>query len=557
MKIKSLAVCTAAVLCAAISSAHGQARITLVNLDKPGIGLNDPTPVTPVGGNPGKTLGQQRMISYQFAMDLWGALLRSSAEIKVEASFAPLTCTEGRIVLGQAGAIARIKASEVAQGGAADFEYPVALANALASRDLDPQRNDILTNFSSAIDTPSCQELGASGWYYGLAGNKPHNIEDRANFLNVIMHEIGHGLGASGNSGFFFNTPIRWSKGPWDGMAWSNLHAMNYNDFDVVDERMGVALITPGETVWRGGATNRMAALFADHRQLLSITSPAAADHDYIPAAFGGEDLSPLKGEIVLLKDAVADGAVDMHTGCNGLEGQPLIANAAALQGKVVLIDRGVCEFSAKALNAQNLGALAVILANNVPGATLNAGGGTMGHKVTIPVVTVTQEVGSMLRGDAPVVTAGLVEDPTRCYGLDSGGSMRLFTPNPYQAGSSFSHVDSDMTPNFLMEPAETKTLRADVMIDVALEMFEEMGWPTNRNGTAKLGNCDTSIPVYRDSFIPGANLIAQSNLCRSSAAGNRSQQLRCMNDHISSLHAQSLITSLEVAKARQCAAKL
>ena len=70
MKIKSLAVCTAAVLCAAISSAHGQARITLVNLDKPGIGLNDPTPVTPVGGNPGKTLGQQRMISYQFAMDL-------------------------------------------------------------------------------------------------------------------------------------------------------------------------------------------------------------------------------------------------------------------------------------------------------------------------------------------------------------------------------------------------------------------------------------------------------------------------------------------------------
>lgn len=557
MKMKLLAVCTAAALCAVISPAQAQARITLVNLDSPGVGLNDPTPVTPIGGNPGRTLGQQRMISYQFAMDLWGALLRSSAEIKVEASFAPLNCTQGEIVLGQAAAIAKIKASEVSPGGADDYEYPVALANALVSRDLDPDRNDILTNFSSAIDTPSCQALGASGWYYGLAGNKPHNIEDRANFLNVIMHEIGHGLSASGNSRFFFNTPIRFSKGPWDGMAWSNPHAMSYNDFDVVDKRMGVALTTPGETVWRGRATNRLAALFADHRKMLRITAPVAADHDYIPAAFGSGDLSPLKGEIVLMKDAVAEGGVDMHTGCNGQDGQPLIANGAALQGKVVLVDRGGCEFSRKALNAQDLGAVAVILANNVPKTELNAGGGTVGYQVTIPVVSVTREVGSLLRSDAPVLSAGLVDDPKRFHGLDSGGSMRLFTPAVYQAGSSFSHVDSDMSPNFLMEPAETKTLRADVMVDVALEMFEEMGWPTNRNGTAKLGNCDTSIPVYRDSFIPGANLIAQSNLCRSTAAGNRSQQLRCLNDHISSLHAQSLITSLEVAKARQCVAKL
>ena len=125
---------------------------------------------------------------------------------------------------------------------------------------------------------------------------------------------------------------------------------------------------------------------------------------------------------------------------------------------------------------------------------------------------------------------------------------MRLFTPATYQPGSSFSHVDSDMTPDFLMEPAESKSVRADVAIDVALEMFEEMGWPTNRSGTAKLGGCDTTVPVYRDSFIPGANLVAQNN---------RSQQLRCMNDHISALYAQSLLTSLEVAKARQCVAKL
>ena len=36
------------------------ANIVVVSFDGPGVGLNDPTPATPVGGNPGTTLGQQR-----------------------------------------------------------------------------------------------------------------------------------------------------------------------------------------------------------------------------------------------------------------------------------------------------------------------------------------------------------------------------------------------------------------------------------------------------------------------------------------------------------------
>ncbi|WP_313169436.1 PA domain-containing protein [Stenotrophomonas sp.] len=557
MKKNLLALCTALSLCAVGNAAHAQARITLVNLDGPNIGLNDPTPAAPIGGNPGRTLGQQRTIAYQYAMDTWGALLSSAVEIKVEASFAPLECVPGRIVLGQAAPISRTKASAVSAGGAADFEYPVALANALASRDLGVGSNDILTNFSSAIDTPSCQALGTQGWYYGLTGNAPFNTQERANFFNVIMHELGHGLGASGNSRFLGSLALRLAKSPWDGLAWSNTHSMSYNDFSVVDARMGVALTKPGQTVWKGRATNQMAALLAEKRELLSITAPVAGLHEFVPADFGSSDLSPLKGEIVLVSDAVGQGAVDTHLGCDGSDGQPAIANGPTLAGKVVLIDRGVCEFSRKALSAQNHGAVAVIIANNVPETPLLAGPGTAASQVAIPVITVTQEVGGLLRGEAAVVAAGFATDANRFYGLDSTQSMRLFTPATYQPGSSFSHVDSDMTPDFLMEPAESKSVRADVAIDVALEMFEEMGWPTNRSGTAKLGGCDTTVPVYRDSFIPGANLVAQNNLCKASSANNRSQQLRCMNDHISALYAQSLLTSLEVAKARQCVAKL
>src|SRR5438093_8524133 len=46
------------------------ATITVINNDGPGEGLNDPTPVAPVGGNTGTTRGQQRLIAFQRAADI-------------------------------------------------------------------------------------------------------------------------------------------------------------------------------------------------------------------------------------------------------------------------------------------------------------------------------------------------------------------------------------------------------------------------------------------------------------------------------------------------------
>ena len=48
------------------SVAHA-ATITIVNNDNPGEGFNDPTPVAPVGGNTGTTLGEQRLIVFETA----------------------------------------------------------------------------------------------------------------------------------------------------------------------------------------------------------------------------------------------------------------------------------------------------------------------------------------------------------------------------------------------------------------------------------------------------------------------------------------------------------
>ena len=70
--------------------------------------------------------------------------------------------------------------------------------------------------------------------------------------------------------------------------------------------------------------------------------------------------------------------------------------------GNIALISRGACTFAAKATNAYNAGASAVIIYNNVPG-DLN---GTLGNGFTldIGVTAVTQDVGQAL-----AATAGLV----------------------------------------------------------------------------------------------------------------------------------------------------
>src|ERR1043165_3859597 len=70
-----------------------QATITIVNTNAPGVGFNDPPPAAPVGGNTGTTLGQQRLIAFQYAASVWGSKLKSNVEIKIQASFQPLTCT--------------------------------------------------------------------------------------------------------------------------------------------------------------------------------------------------------------------------------------------------------------------------------------------------------------------------------------------------------------------------------------------------------------------------------------------------------------------------------
>jgi serine protease len=74
-------------------------------------------------------------------------------------------------------------------------------------------------------------------------------------------------------------------------------------------------------------------------------------------------------------------------------------SNAAQVAGKIAVVYRGTCEFGIKALNAQNAGAVAVIVVNNVADAPIEMGPGANGANVTIPVFMVTQAVGAQING--------------------------------------------------------------------------------------------------------------------------------------------------------------
>jgi len=78
-------------------------------------------------------------------------------------------------------------------------------------------------------------------------------------------------------------------------------------------------------------------------------------------------------------------------------DGCTVITNPAEISGKVALIKRGACNFSLKVLNAQNAGAVAVVIVNNVDTGVINMGAGIDGLNTTLPAAFVSKDDGDAL----------------------------------------------------------------------------------------------------------------------------------------------------------------
>ena len=176
----------------AASAPLSAGNVVIINADGPGEGFNDATPVAPVFGNPGTTLGQQRLNVFQAAARVWSSILKSSVNIDVSSQMNPLTpCSPAGGVLGSAG-------PTTAHANNAAFPLPnvwyiQALANSLGSIDFAVGTPDISAQFNSDVDPPiSCLGAG-TGWWYGIGAPPPG--PGLINFFPVVLHEIGHGIG--------------------------------------------------------------------------------------------------------------------------------------------------------------------------------------------------------------------------------------------------------------------------------------------------------------------------------------------------------------------------
>lgn len=236
------------------------ATITLVNHDGPGEGFNDPTPVAPVGGNPGTTLGQQRLIAFQYAADIWGAVLYSDVEILVAASFDPLSCSASSATLGGAGP--ETVHRDFANAPEPDTWYTQAQANSHAGFDLDPTIEDIFAIFNSTLGT-SCSFPRA--WYYGLNQSPPGSDID---LVSVALHEIGHGLGFLTLVGL--NNGVKF--GGWDDAYMLHLenHASGLHYSAMTNGQRAAANVATGDLHWTGASVVAAAASLTTGRDPIS-----------------------------------------------------------------------------------------------------------------------------------------------------------------------------------------------------------------------------------------------------------------------------------------------
>lgn len=122
------------------------------------------------------------------------------------------------------------------------------------------------------------------------------------------------------------------------------------------------------------------------------------------------------------------------------------IINRTEIEGKIAVVYRGDCNFSLKAKNVQDSGAVALIIINNIPGSPVGMGAGTNSAGVVIPVAMISDTDGALLRDS---IMAGGVEiflgNNTGLYASNVGSyKANVAGANSYSIPVEFAQSSTD-----------------------------------------------------------------------------------------------------------------
>ncbi len=207
-------------------------------------------------------------------------------------------------------------------------------------------------------------------------------------YWNNIIHDVFYNYGFDEPAGNFQQN--NYGKGGTAG------------DYVLADGLDGSGLDNANFSITADGTSGRMQMYLWSSAVLVdfNVTDPfsIAGNYNGASASFGPNNYN-ITGNLIIAND----GGANPSEACG-----PLI-NGGAIAGNIAIIDRGNCEFGTKVLNAQNAGAIAAIVCNNVAGSPINMAPGADGPSVTIPSIMISQSDCALIKVQIPTVSISLV----------------------------------------------------------------------------------------------------------------------------------------------------
>lgn len=281
------------------------------------------------------------------------------------------------------------------------------------------------------VDSPYDEEFSPLGWHSISQGSGPDFTHTRGNNVHAFLDRIGNGqpdIVVDGGQELVFDFPFDqdWEPEDYREAAVTNLFYWNniLHDFSMAygfDEASGnfqeVNLTGQGAD---GDAIRAIAQSAAEtgtslnnatfssppdgnngtmrmyvwtrnsaDASLLTVEEPAeiAGLYETGTATFG----APVSEDPIIAEAVLVDDEVGVPTdGCEEIKND--------INGKIAIIDRGICEFGLKVFNAEQKGAIAVIICNNRAGGVVTMAPGAVGDLATIPSVFISQEDCNIIR---------------------------------------------------------------------------------------------------------------------------------------------------------------